>query len=642
MNSVEPNHAFFCKCEQSCFGILYDILAQVISILDVATDIIVCIEFYQKERFVFFCVSLTILCLASLAYDIAFMINYNNESKIIRKALLFILVLPISPLVPFFMYFTADPKSKLSKFTNDNCCFKIYMSDRKTTASDVTKLKQFMEAKLKKHLGFIIEALVEAFPQAILQMIAIVMFKEADLISITSILISLLSLASKSFVFSIASALTLKQLFFNWLSAVTDFLGIFFAVSWVFYEPENEDLKHAFVVIQTIWLYRLYTCTIPLVGIFSVVFYLIALMESAPSQGNTIQAYVKWLLMMLCLFMGVTVMWAAGIIGAVLVFEIVSWTWFAFVFFSLGTQRFPENKIAAEFYLTVIGWIASAEKHRVGTRYKGVQSYSKYQDKMMRISAFHHVALESNWLDKYSDSHCKEYLTKERSTQYMNVTMKGLRIHSTEHNKSYFTLLFWRMYAQIWRDQKDDINRSWDQLRLNPTTCARVSKCGEDTFFAVAAWLLTFVCGPMYFMSRIWTTVLFPGYIVLYLYFGYGVNVWTTSDIDPFQVVMMSVYMGLCSVLWILFYFNCREQYLMHHILPSMGRVCYYDLTECKTEMTLKDTINHYYSTIVIPIRKAIVIDHFGSDLGPIILSYLPVHDEYESAHSNVVRIKTV
>ena len=43
-----------------------------------------------------------------------------------------------------------------------------------------------------------------------------------------------------------------------------------------------------------------------------------------------------------------------------------------------------------------------------------------------------------------------------------------------------------------------------------------------------------------------------------------------------------------------------------------------------------------------MPIRRAMVIDHFGPDLGPIILSYLPNNkDEYES-NENVRVVRTV
>jgi len=57
---------------------------------------------------------------------------------------------------------------------------------------------------MTKHMGFMLEAFVEAFPQSILQMIAIVKFKEANIVSIISILISMISVATKSMVINIA------------------------------------------------------------------------------------------------------------------------------------------------------------------------------------------------------------------------------------------------------------------------------------------------------------------------------------------------------------------------------------------------------------------------------------------------------
>ena len=48
-------------------------------------------------------------------------------------------------------------------------------------------------------------------------MVAIVAFQEANLLSIISILLSMLSVASKAYVLSLATALTPRQLLLNWL-----------------------------------------------------------------------------------------------------------------------------------------------------------------------------------------------------------------------------------------------------------------------------------------------------------------------------------------------------------------------------------------------------------------------------------------
>ena len=63
----------------SCLGVIYDLLAQLISILDVVTDLIVCVGFYQKDRMTFFGLSLTILILALLSYDGLFVYQFSAE-----------------------------------------------------------------------------------------------------------------------------------------------------------------------------------------------------------------------------------------------------------------------------------------------------------------------------------------------------------------------------------------------------------------------------------------------------------------------------------------------------------------------------------------------------------------------------------
>eukprot|EP01083_Nonionella_stella_P040228 109311_1 len=53
---------------------------------------------------------------------------------------------------------------------------------------------------------------------------------------------------------------------------------------------------------------------------------------------------------------------------------------------------------------------------------------------------------------------------------------------------------------------------------------------------------------------------------------------------------------------------------------------------EDHVESTIKDITNHYYAMMFIPIRRAMIIDTFGPDLGVIIASYLPNDDEFDVA----------
>ena len=67
------------RVTRKCLNMSYDLLTILISIADVATDIIVLIDFYNKDRMVFFGISLAILILAQCAYSIAFAMRYSSN-----------------------------------------------------------------------------------------------------------------------------------------------------------------------------------------------------------------------------------------------------------------------------------------------------------------------------------------------------------------------------------------------------------------------------------------------------------------------------------------------------------------------------------------------------------------------------------
>ena len=139
----------------------YDVMTQLISILDVCTDIIVCVEFYQKDRHIFFALSLSILLLALVAYSGAFASKFSSDYQMHLKLGLFVSVLPISPCLPFLMFHAADkPNGFISSWMEDHWCFDVIFN-RSHTSENASRFKQFFESKVDKHLGFILESLVE-------------------------------------------------------------------------------------------------------------------------------------------------------------------------------------------------------------------------------------------------------------------------------------------------------------------------------------------------------------------------------------------------------------------------------------------------------------------------------------------------
>eukprot|EP01083_Nonionella_stella_P066300 174453_1 len=624
-----------------CVGRLYDILAQVISILDVTTDIMVCYQFYVQDRMIFFGISLAILILALMSYSVLFVYTFSTEYRFCRELALFMVLLPVSPLIPFVFYYSDQPDSRLPTFLKENCCFTLSFHGV-SHSKNASKFKQFFESKIQRHAGFIIESLVEAFPQAILQMTAIVIYNEANITSIVSIFISLLSVATKSFVFSLGISSNFKQLFFNWLCACCDFFGIFFIVSWVFWKPHDEDLQDAFATIQQVWFYKLYIFTFPAILIpLSIAYcdYICVLFGEYWDE--------KWCTRICYWFFGTiafTFLALCAIIASLLVIEITNWTWIALTFLCLGTSRFPTwHKQSLEFWFTILKWINSAQTHHIGTRYSGCTSYTAKQDKMMRISAvnwtFHTDATLMS--EPKRDPVFVQYLERHQTEdQYMNVTMSGLRKNATKSRWKWDTNnAFWVWYGEVWREIYGDHQNRRDNWRRNRTFTNWHDSCFHTTL-ALAIGSVTFMFGPIYFIGRV-VHLSFAAFIVLFLYFGYGVNIWNTERIDVFQIVMISIYIILCIVLSVLCYYNAKEQYTMCHLLPSQKRFGERFNNEAYVESTIKKITNHYYGMTFIPIRRAMIIDTFGPDLGQIIASYLPNDDDFDVA-GNLVKATVV
>ena len=280
----------------------YDILTICISIADVTTDVWVIYNFKVKKRDTFFVIALVVMILAQLSYSVAFMLRFAKDSGASKGKifLLFLCILPLTPVMSFIFFWLSF---------EDNCIVQILEYFGFDDDMDIeTNKKQapivvWIEKKLVKHLGFIMEAMIEALPQSIIQLIAIVYYQDTEIINIVSICISLTSVATKTLVFSVAMYVCLfytpktkkkqktttknnkykpkqrmqnkipvcnvmlpflfcwffslcfvllmlfdifvyinrdfRVFIFNWLSLVCDFFGVFAIVSWVFYNPNN-------------------------------------------------------------------------------------------------------------------------------------------------------------------------------------------------------------------------------------------------------------------------------------------------------------------------------------------------------------------------------------------------------------------
>jgi hypothetical protein len=97
------------------------------------------------------------------------------------------------------------------------------------------------------HFGFIVEAILEAFPQCILQMVCIIWYQEASPLAMYSILLSVTTIASKGVVFSFS--IDPIVFVFNVCCVLIDIFGFFATLTWICYLPA----QHSFIT----WLFWL-------------------------------------------------------------------------------------------------------------------------------------------------------------------------------------------------------------------------------------------------------------------------------------------------------------------------------------------------------------------------------------------------
>ena len=385
---------------------IYDFFAIFISLLDLTTDILVLYSFHQEDRRFFFITSLIILLIAQISYLVAFANRYHDSSKPLAAMCMILLLLPFAPFVSIVMY-VAEKKNWFRTAYNPESGLNAIKSP----------LQKWMDEKLRSHLGFILEATIEAFPQrfafydfdqlqfrmlsnsdvlshsvisvschmhrikySILQMCAIVYYEEYNnVLPVLSILISMWSVSSKSLVFAAGTALDRFTMLFNWLCVIVDFFGIFFVISWVFH---NE-------VIYNLFIYQFLIGPTPLALWITFCFMLFCMYETSAKAVEELSASYssvceKWCCLPLALIFGIPLVMAFAICsGAVLLMllQIFHLTYPALIIYALGTKRYDfENRSNADCYNDILSWIG-----RSGAIRHGQLEISKAQDKIVRI-----------------------------------------------------------------------------------------------------------------------------------------------------------------------------------------------------------------------------------------------------------------
>lgn len=210
----------------------FDVTTASVSLADIITDVLVALEFYEGGHYGFCAVSLAIFLAAQLSYAFMFTATFAPSASPPRQILVFTLTLPFAQLVPIFawiesLHFPAIVRAmgKLGLVSSQGAASRAVDSD-----SD-DQLWSAIQSKYSAHAGFLLEAVVEAVPQGLLQTVFVVVYGELTAINALSLAFSLIVLCSKGWIFSYS--LHRVTFIFNSLCIVSDVFGLFATVCWL-------------------------------------------------------------------------------------------------------------------------------------------------------------------------------------------------------------------------------------------------------------------------------------------------------------------------------------------------------------------------------------------------------------------------
>eukprot|EP01083_Nonionella_stella_P022666 62684_1 len=591
--------------------IAYDIFTVVVSLLDVITDIMVLIQFYSSGRMTFFYISLTILIVAQFAYTMAFWWKfadagtYNEPGNALFACCC---LLPLSPLLAYAFYFTSDESSPLFKFFEHlfecrcriECC-RSKSSNRTNDNNDPKQnaLRKWVHDKLMKHLGFIIEALIEAFPQSILQLIAIVYYNDShNYVSIFSILLSMISVSTKSFILSVKVSYNWKSALFNWISCLIDFIAIFCITSLIFYVPTSVEEQHnPFQTLQQIWFYSTCITVVPFTLVGSTVLACVYLFHNPECDFDCLVILVL-----------IFALWIIGLCVATMLMCIAGFAAFSLLLiYSGSTRRLGKT---ADFYMPLVSFINNAKRVYVSDYYEeeSALTISKKQHKVIRMCCVNRVLLAKmsfvTWHQR-EQTRLLKYL-KERSVTkhngdvpFMNATFKAVMTHSKKEGY----------------DNQKKCAKWWDSYTNVPTYFYnKFHLLHQDN---VCGLLALYCCLPLYFVGRCFN-ILFIVFMICYLYIGYDINVFS-DDLPSFQRAMVSCYLGLLGVWSVLLYLVLQEQYYLSFILPFESKLIVSDDQTTKNSTTMQ-IMNYYHSVISQLVAQRYCVRLFGKDVAMIII----------------------
>jgi hypothetical protein len=219
-------------CTRARAELAFDVLTAAVSLADIVTDVFVAREFHLEGHSGFFACSVALLLVAQLSYAFMFAGTFAPTHSPAGQLCVFTLALPVGQLVPIFAWVESLRLPWLTRSVRRLGLTP--SSDAETageTASDADELWAAIQSKYRSHAGFLLEAIVEAVPQGLLQTVFVVVHGQLTPLNALSLSFSLVVLCSKGWIFSYSLHRT--TFIFNSLCIAADIVGLFATVCWL-------------------------------------------------------------------------------------------------------------------------------------------------------------------------------------------------------------------------------------------------------------------------------------------------------------------------------------------------------------------------------------------------------------------------
>lgn len=248
------------SCWQRTMEGLFDFFTFVVFTADVTLDILITLQFYELQRMSFFWISIALFFCSQVAYSALFVMVFAGGKTRRVHVGVFLCIFPLAQFVPYILF-----AHSFHWHWMDELIRKLRLDLLPVNHFDPEKdpLKQFVQAKIQQHGGFMAEALVEALPQSILQVVALVITDDVtSLLAISSIVMSMVSLASRGMILSYS--LDLWTRIFNIWGFVLDVFSLFTTVLWLFFTVQGQELVPVFPglweqpvsIVSAWWIYK--------------------------------------------------------------------------------------------------------------------------------------------------------------------------------------------------------------------------------------------------------------------------------------------------------------------------------------------------------------------------------------------------